>query len=63
MFTDRLFRIMENHARIDDALRRAEATANPNMQTIARLRRLKSRAKGVIADILRRHSQMTTLRT
>lgn len=56
MITDRLFRIMESHARIDAALRHAEGRAQPNNAAIAKLRHLKARAKALIASTLERRA-------
>jgi uncharacterized protein YdcH (DUF465 family) len=56
MITDRLFRIMESHARIDAALRRAEGSAQPDNAAITKLRHLKFRAKSLIAAALERRT-------
>lgn len=56
MITDRLFRIMESHARIDAALRHAENVAKPDNAAILQLRQLKARAKALIANVLERRA-------
>ncbi len=44
----RLYRLVEAHQRIDDALRRAQRSEWPDWVQIIRLKRLKMRAKQLI---------------
>lgn len=51
--TDRLFRLMERHQRLDDVLRWAQARRIPDPIEIARLRQLKRTIKGRLDRLVR----------
>jgi hypothetical protein len=50
----RLYRLVEAHQRIDDALRREQRSEWPDWLQIIRLKRLKMRAKQLIQRFLRK---------
>jgi uncharacterized protein YdcH (DUF465 family) len=49
----RLFRMIETHARVDDALRREQQRAAADWQRITELKKLKLRIKDLIHRLLR----------
>ncbi len=53
----RLYRLLETHRRIDDALRREQQRPGGNWQQIASLKKLKLRVKDLTARIMRRGGQ------
>ena len=50
--TTRLFRMMETHRRVDDALRREMARPGVNWQQVRDLKKLKLRIKDVLHRLL-----------
>jgi uncharacterized protein len=50
----RLFRLLETHRRIDDALRTEERRPAANWQRVQMLKRLKLRVKDLAARLMRR---------
>lgn len=55
----RIFRMLETHARIDDALRREQTRAAADWQRVRELKKLKLRIKDLIARLMAR--KMPTL--
>lgn len=51
--TDRIFRLMERHQRLDEFLRRAQARRIPDPLEVARLRQLKRSMQGRLARLVR----------
>lgn len=50
----RIFRMLETHARIDDALRREQTRAAADWQRVRELKKLKLRIKDLIARLMAR---------
>ena len=60
--SNRLFQLIERHARIDEALRREQQRPAANWQRLIELKRLKLRIKDVIHRLTRRSPQGATTR-
>ncbi|MFZ9395288.1 MAG: YdcH family protein [Erythrobacter sp.] len=57
--SDRVFRLMERHRRLDDLLRLAQARRIPDPFEVMRLKRLKLAVKDRLARLLRKRSVAT----
>ena len=55
--TDRVFRMMERHQKLDEQLRRAQSRRLPDPFEVARLKKLKLAIKDRLACLLRRHGR------
>lgn len=58
--TDRIFRLHEQHRRIDDALRAELARRLPDSFRLLRLKRMKLAVKDHIAALMRKRRQTVT---
>lgn len=55
----RLFRLIETHRRIDDALRREQQRPAGDWQRLQKLKRLKLRAKEAMVRLMQRKTSLT----
>lgn len=53
--SDRLFRLMERHQRLDQKLRQVQARRSPDPFEVVRLRKLKLAVKDRLARLMRKH--------
>lgn len=60
--SNRLFQLIERHARIDEALRHEQQRPGANWQRLIELKRLKLRIKDVIHRLSRRQNKPLTTR-